>query len=616
MNHRTIALATLCGLALAAPATAQRALDHNLQVGSGGVNSARPDFAAEVRFRNAIVTGNAPAGFSFRGDVGYRAPGELQVPLAGDSTFTFRRDAAYSGLGGQGIRGTDALQYQFAMTTGNAPPQGMGVNPEFLRAGARSTSGAINTQQPSGQFTPRGPSASQLNVIDEGGDRGLSLVAMRSPSSFDANRGLQPALLGIVSTGRDQQPQGMTASPLRGIAYEPWPPARDTQAEPGEGEGTSRNPASPTQKPETRPGQKPETRPASPDAAPDTGINTAAPSTESDLRLNTAIRSPYDELIDRLRKDAAEGTKAVPNGVPTTRTEAATGKADKNAKEAIPDWQRRLDELRKDLTARPGAAPGDNRLRTPGAQAEPGDQNEPGDKSNPDSKGDKGDKKKGEAKGDKNKSGDKKTDSRRGINSDTVDMIRRAGADVAVLAPPGFDAYATQMQAGQEHLAAGRFFDAEERFSAALSAKNGDPMAAVGRVHAELGAGMFMSAAINLKALFTAHPEVVGIHYAPELLPSKERQARVMQRLQDLASDPERGREPAMLMAYLAYQSGDKAATVRALDLMGNPGERGAPAEGDDLSRLQTLLRGVWLAPDQPARNPAPAAPQNPDMNK
>src|SRR2546423_569446 len=103
-----------------AGARAQNGVDRNVRVGSGGINPARPDFAAEVRLRNAIVTGNAPGGISFRGDVGYRAPGEFMGSLGSNDSFAFRRDSYYSGLGGLGIRGTDALQYQFAMATGHS----------------------------------------------------------------------------------------------------------------------------------------------------------------------------------------------------------------------------------------------------------------------------------------------------------------------------------------------------------------------------------------------------------------------------------------------------------------------------------------------------------------
>src|SRR5690606_2294464 len=100
------------------------------------------DLAAEMRFRNAVVTGNAPGGLSFRGDVGYRAAGEFTGRLGADDTFSFRRDTVYSGLGGMGLRGTDSLQYQFALTTGMRPPPGFAGTPSAVtRTGTGSTSG-------------------------------------------------------------------------------------------------------------------------------------------------------------------------------------------------------------------------------------------------------------------------------------------------------------------------------------------------------------------------------------------------------------------------------------------------------------------------------------------
>src|SRR5512142_812694 len=109
MKTRLVAAAAVLGLA--GSALGQYALDHSLQVGSGGRNAPGRDLKKELEFRNAVITGNAPGGISFRGDVGYRAPGEFFGHLGSNDTFAFRRDSAYSGLAGLGLLGTDALQY-------------------------------------------------------------------------------------------------------------------------------------------------------------------------------------------------------------------------------------------------------------------------------------------------------------------------------------------------------------------------------------------------------------------------------------------------------------------------------------------------------------------------
>ena len=119
-------LLAVCGLAM--PASAQdalgdgRALDNSLST-STRYNAQRVDPSAEYRFRNAVATGNAPGGLSLRADVGYRSPFEFRGELGSDDLFSFRRDSLYSGLAGMGIRGTDAVQYQFALTTGSELPQ-------------------------------------------------------------------------------------------------------------------------------------------------------------------------------------------------------------------------------------------------------------------------------------------------------------------------------------------------------------------------------------------------------------------------------------------------------------------------------------------------------------
>ena len=120
---RSLAIASLVAAAsLPVPlASAQnalgdgRALDNNLST-RGRYNNARPSLRDELAFRNSVVTGNAPNGLSFRGDVGYRAPGEFTGQLGSNDLFSFRRDSLQSGIAGMGIRGTEALQYQLALT--------------------------------------------------------------------------------------------------------------------------------------------------------------------------------------------------------------------------------------------------------------------------------------------------------------------------------------------------------------------------------------------------------------------------------------------------------------------------------------------------------------------
>lgn len=549
MNHlrQALILAILAGapIALAPSAQAQNALDKNLQVGSGGVNRPTTSFADQLRQRNAIVTGNAAGGFSFRGDVGYSAPREFRGAAGSSDSFAFRRDSVISGLGGQGIRGTDALQYQYAYSTGQSI--GGVANPLMIQ---RDTTGqsiqdinrgvALNT----GQFNPAVRTADVLNPNQRIDTRDLSLLSLRSPAAYAANRGFVPSVLGTVQ-GQDPsglQDTAMTASPLRGVTMQR---ARRADA-------------------------RPEPRP---DQIADTNIAAGEIKERVDQQIDTRNDSRLDgiDLVrDRIAK--AEAAKA----------EAGKRPADTAAADDRPAWQVRIEEVRKQLAD----VREQERIRRQ-AQAV-ADATKEAEKPA-----------EGEQTADANKPAEADpAEVRRGI----VETLRNAaGEPITALAPPGFDAYSEHMAKAQEHLAASRYFDAEQRFVAALGAKPGDVMSSIGRVHAQLGAGTFVSAAISLRQTFQRFPEIIAVRYAPNLLPTRLRFTNASERLRQLISeDPANGRDPGMLLAYMGYQFNDTNAVRDGLDAM----DRALAAKGvggvardDENLALAKLLREVWTNP-------------------
>jgi hypothetical protein len=577
---RALAVMTWAGL-LAAPAWGQtaldRPLDRNLQQGSGGMNPAGRNIGEELRFRNAVVTGNAPGGFSFRGNAGYAAPGEFFGRLGANDTFAFRRDAYASGLGGLGIRGTDALQYQFAMTTGNTPPPSFGGAPVLRRSGSGVSSGMFEpgaAQEAGGGLTPGAGSERR----GDGFDGGLARYSVRSPSSYIANRVFQPTMLGEL---RDQQGNtlGVTASPLRGV--------NTAAIRPPVEENPANNPMrvpnlNPTQNPESRPQEAP--APRSPLAVPGGPEKTAAPTTRRPTRMDLATAgaaSSYQGILDRMAEQLPRSTAELQG--PGDGAEPAG---------ALPatDLSTRLRELREQLSARYEPAGSPTAARQPGArgQAEAPTARAPGDgPARPVTPGAEATPRTGERTA-RERDGDRE---RRVFDRETVDMLKRAG-QVGTLAPPGFDAYSQNMRQGQELLAAGRYFDAEERFTTALGNKAGDPMAAAGRVHAELGSAMFLSASLNLRAMLMQNPELTGAKYAPELLPDRERLGVVAARLRDLIGNKSgRPRDMGMLLAYIGYQTGDAKAVAEGLDAMTEAGA------DEETVRLAQLMREVWMNP-------------------
>ncbi len=500
-------------------------LDRNLMRGSSGVNPPGRDLSAEIRFRNGIITGNAPGGFSFRGDVGYRAPGEFMGTLGSNELFRYRRDTVYSGLAGLGIRGTDALQYQFALTTGNAPPQGF-VGPGLVERSGRS---AVASEIRRGELPVADPNlpVRELPASDPRADpRGQELWTLRSTSGFVSTRGLSPSVIGMAP-GSDGRGYNITASQLRGLSVEPaytgQPQEQPVEPRPEPPPGSAR-PAD-LKAPLEAPGGEAESKSV---AARPAG---AAPVT---------FRSGYDELIERLSRSLPGEERA--------------------EQSKLPLWQQRINEARRDLEQA-------QRLT-----AKPGEEEPAGDE--PTGPG--------------------------GFRAETLRMLKESRGQIGKLAPPeGSDAYSAHMRRAEEYLKHGQYFFAEERFRAALSVKPDDPMAAIGRIHAQLGASLFASAALNLRMLLISHPELVGARYEANLLPDPARIQRILDRLNTVAeSGKVLGRDSGLLIAYLGYQTRDPAAVERGLTIM----EQLAPGETPDpqLQKLGALLREVWTAPATP----------------
>lgn len=167
------------------------------------------------------------------------------------------------------------------------------------------------------------------------------------------------------------------------------------------------------------------------------------------------------------------------------------------------------------------------------------------------------------------------------------------------LAPPGdTDAAVVElMQEGERLLGNGRWFDAEERFASALRLAPDDPFAAAGRIQAQIGAGLFRSAAQNLERLLRSHPEMTPVRFGDKLLPGKDRIEVVRGLLREnIARDNDYGRDSALVLAYLGHQTGNTEDVRDGLDAI----ERIRQATGASHDPLLDVLRVVWLKEDAP----------------
>lgn len=589
-------------VALAGTANAQNALGDGSALDantgqSGSRNYTRPDFTAELRFRNAIATGNAPGGLSFRGDLGYRAAGEFSADLGSDSLFAFRRDSLYSGLAGMGIRGTDALQYQFALTTGSAPPRNLMGSMSVTRDGSYSNSFSNSYSnstyarpqtfgQPStlgvntepfgldGRRTTDRSTSSSTGGYETGYQSGSMLGTLRSSSTYATTSSLQPALLSVYTEGVERNPIGLVASPLLGIISTPMK----------QGDMKTPNPLV---------------------ARPSANIASAPIG-------STRLVSSYDGLVEQMRTHIDEIRERGKAGDMAGALQSETNDA----------WLiRQMQDLREKLYGMKPADSTDQGIDgNTDSATDPEDQTTtppivPGttDPINTTDQSPLSESIKERLKGlNSSPVGVQLHDPTQiAIDPETLEVLRgTAATEIKTLYDPGAedrDIYAEHITAGQRMIKAGRYFDAEERFTHALSVRPEDIPSQLGRIHAQIGAGMVLSASVNLQALFSLHPEVVASRYSGNLLPAPARIETLISRLKErsgitrpelsarrLESDRVRV-SSALLLAYLGYQIDDQELVTSGLQIVDEWG-----SESD--RRFASLLSQLWAKPTQSSR--------------
>lgn len=471
-----------------------RVLDANTRVGASGRNAEGRRLSSELAFRNAIVTGNAPGGLDFRGDVGYTSPFDFRGTLGSDDLFAFRRDSYFSGLGGasgQGLRGVDALQFQLGMSLAGSF-DATGPAPIVTRTGAPSP----------GRIDPNTVSldAGTANLYDPLRSRP---GALRATSEFVVGDALSPKLLGSGDAA-DGSRRFTMASPLRSVSVDRSP----------SGIADPFAPASRDADDDARPGQQ-------------------------DNRVSGRVeprKASQQVVLDALR---ARENAAQEDGAEDEREDGA---------QPFETLEERLERLRDELKG----APADE------------------------------------------EAGEAPESTAQRVRRLTREALEGRETTVRSLAPAGRegrDFFAEHMERGQALIAEDRWFEAEERFTSALLLNERDVFAHAGRIHAQLGAGLFRSAAENLKQLIRRHPEMLAVEFDAALLPRAERLATITGELQNrIAGDNEFARDCALLLAYLGRQYSDDAMMRDAFEAM----DRIAKRLGDP-DPVFSAARAAWL---------------------
>ena len=147
------------------------------------------------------------------------------------------------------------------------------------------------------------------------------------------------------------------------------------------------------------------------------------------------------------------------------------------------------------------------------------------------------------------------------------------------------------MQAGENFLRTGSFFNAESRFDQVLRINPGNPLALFGRANAQLGAGLYLSSALSLRKLFMGYPELIGTSIAPEFLPSETRlrlsRLKLLERIERGKDLPSYG----LCLAYVGRLLNEPTTVSEGLSYL---------ADDSASAALADLLRRVWLEGEQP----------------
>ncbi|MFM2165529.1 MAG: hypothetical protein RL325_1966 [Planctomycetota bacterium] len=502
-------------------------LDANPQLGAGGANSG--SIPVDYSARNLLVTGSVPGGRGFRGSVGYTADKDFAARTGSDDLYLFRADSAFSN---PTFANSPFARDRFLVA------QGLGVF-EYRRESTPATvdNPSMLRDQPESRLR-----LDRANAQMSFGRGNWEINADRTIATTTSTR--NEPLRYVISPLRGLQIENMTDPLTRGGLglYERARARQDIAT----GIMTLDDYKS------VRAGMSVEpTDPRRVDKR-------LRPETESErLRLDGAKVLPksYLDILDIINKDKPETPK--PEGAP-----AADGKTN-------------LDKVREALEPlRPKPRP--EAINTDPTKSSTGDTAR-GSLVSPE-----GTPRSAEA--DREASREKQ----RGVEMSVEDAARilRHRQTINELGRDDKRRVDELVKQGEAALREGDYFRAERRFEQAQGLAADNPLTDAGIAHAQLGAGLYLSASLTLRNLFTSFPELIDAKYDRALLPAQDRLdtaiGTMRQRMQ-------RGDEVAgygLVLAYIGHQTGDRALVAEGLAGIGG---------NEKLDTTRKLLEGVWL---------------------
>lgn len=624
------------------------ALDANLNPNSriNPTIRSRTQQYQQYQARNRLITGDVAGGRGFRGSVGYSAVGDFRGTLGSDDLFQFRAGSATSSL--SFVQSGLSRQYLQLGASLNAF--------EYRRSASAITSGDIGQQRQ--RITPSLHNA----------ERRFEHEALSRMLQGDVERIGQPSTIGFLRTEQGQ-PVPVTASPLRGIMANPLQPGLDqsglstfdlSQLR----EDMQSGFAFPTIG---------EPFPVAFQDQIDGAVDGADDDADADMTLQPGPQpdaprpQPGDQsAADRLPwTDNRQQSATERNRVQTQRTVQTPADYQRILKNIT---ERYANREGVDLSIDPQLIRGlgeeftelRNELRrqslqrgTIGEEAGDADEDEFNDpQQQPDGDEEIGTERRSLQRGDAQLSPEEFLEQRlgqalrtrettrrpsevQGIDSPFREMSQRAlerrreesrqrvglraeqytdllahGQRVEKLSGDTEDWLNELISRGEAALRSGEYFNAEQRFNRALRMTRNHPTALAGKAHAQLGAGLHLSSALTLRALFTDRPEMIDAQYAENLLPSQQRLQAAINTIRGRLTDDVEPASNGLLLAYIGRQTDNRALMQEGLSAI----ESSNP---DD--PLLPLLQGIWLqgksADDAVTGPAAPADPEEPDSD-
>lgn len=600
-----------------------RALDANNGVGSGGSN--RVENQVDYAARNDLVTGNVAGGFGFQDGVGYSAPGVFQGNLQSESLFSFQAESLASSplvanLNNGTIRGGNVVVYNNFTTI----------------PGSRQ----INTPT---RFAPNGGIFRVNRDLSDASPYQLTLD--NNPNNVINNQvNAEP---GSNNLGIFKVPDGstlrVTADPLLGVRRRAVAPS--TTPTPNVPPGSD---------PNALPGGFPGNDVPGFDGNP---VDNALPAGLVDSNNRLTQGSPaLQTAADRARASFTDATGLVKPSLQLGQLTTNSANAS-NAQ-----IQLRVQALQEEIFGNANPAPGSNPGNTPGStprDGDPADAQTPGDSYSQLLESIRAQSRQSveeRAAADRRDGVDNRPewmkalrdptgqeiDAAEGSLQATLDRIRDASearrersdpaeagsaAGTGGAAPdegdePGQAALDSLMDdlsynvrletlvaqregrvnelfaEAETQLAAGQFLQAERTYRQVRIEAAANPLGQAGLIHAQIGAGMVRSAALNLRQLFEDHPELIATRYGKTLLPPGDRLEWVQKELQRMIDAESNALEPGLMMAYLGHQVESRQLIRYGLAIA---------EEASPLDPLLPVLRRIWLdqkpaAADDPSK--------------